>query len=101
MSAGNKCLLESTPKDAGSGRMLIEDDMLLGRPVFVTEYIGDTYIGFGDFTYQAAGVFGQPYLTVDPYTGAGKNTVYFWLNVDWGTVTLRTEAFVLGKVAAS
>ena len=37
-------------------------------------------------------------LVVDPYTLARNNSVDFVLNTRFGTVTLREEAFVLGKV---
>lgn len=97
MTEATKAELESTPKDAGSGVMIIEDDKLCGLPVFCSSYIGEGNIGLGDFTYQVCGQFGDFYLVIDPYTGAGSNTVKFALNVDFGTATLRPEAFVLVK----
>ena len=59
--------------------------------------IGAGNIGFGDWSYQAAGFFGDMNLVVDPYTLARNNAVDFVLNTRFGTVTLREEAFVLGK----
>lgn len=97
MTEAVKAELEATPKDAGSGIMCIENDKLCGLPVFCHSAIGEGNIGLGDFTYQVAGQFGDVYFIVDPYTGAGSNKVKFTLNVNFGTATLRPEAFVLLK----
>lgn len=98
MTEAMKAELRDVKVDTGSGRFLCENDMILGYPVFTTEAIGAEYIGFGDWSYQAAGFFGPMNLVVDPYTLARKNSVDFVLNTRFGTVTLREEAFVLGKV---
>lgn len=58
------------------------------------------YIGLGDWRYQPMGLFGSMRFVVDPYTPARKDAVDFVLNVDYGTKTLRTEAFIIGEVAA-
>lgn len=98
MTEAMKAELRDVKVDAGSGRFLCENDMILGYPVFTTEAIGADYIGFGDWSYQAAGFFGAMNLVVDPYTLARNNSVDFVLNTRFGTVTLRDEAFVLGKI---
>ena len=98
MTEAMKAELRDVKVDVGSGRFLCENDMILGYPVFTTEAIGADYIGFGDWSYQAAGFFGAMNLVVDPYTLARNNSVDFVLNTRFGTVTLREEAFVLGKV---
>ncbi|MDL2230545.1 phage major capsid protein, partial [Alistipes sp. OttesenSCG-928-L06] len=85
--------LESTPRDAGSGLMILQDGKINGFPVFITEYIGDDCLGFGIFSYQLVGQFGQMRMIFDPYTGAKKNLVYFVLNTDFDMLTLRPEAF--------
>ena len=46
------------------------------------------------------GLFGQMSFIVDPYSQSRKNAVDFVLNADYGTKTLRTEAFIIGQVAA-
>lgn len=97
MTEATKAELEATPKDAGSGIMLIEDDKLCGLPVFTSSHIGEGNVGLGDFTYQVCGQFGDFYLVVDPYTGGDSNIVNFWLNADFGTAKLRKEAFALVK----
>lgn len=93
--------LESTPRDAGSGLMIIEDGKLAGVPVFASDAIGANAIAYGDWSCQAAGFFGELSLTVDPYTGAKSNTVNFVLNFGFATATLRQDGFVLGKIANS
>lgn len=57
------------------------------------------YIGLGDWRYQPMGLFGTIRFVVDPYSQARKDSVDFVLNTDYGTKTLRNEAFMLGKVA--
>lgn len=90
--------LESTPRDTGSGLMVIENGKINGFPVFITEYIGDDALGFGIFSYQLVGQFGKMRMVVDPYTGAKKNLVYFVFNTDFDMLTLRPEAFgILSK----
>lgn len=101
MTADMKAECEAQPIDAGSGRFLCENNMILGEPVYVTSAIGDGNIGYGDWSYQAAGFFGETSFVVDPYTLARKNAVDFSLNAHFLTVTLRQEAFVLGKKKAA
>lgn len=93
--------LETTPRDAGSGLMVIQDGKINGYPVFMTEYIGDDCLGFGVFSYQLVGQFGNMRMTYDPYTGAKKNLVYFVFNTDFDMLSLRQEAFgILTKKSA-
>lgn len=92
-SASKYAELESTPRDAGSGLMVIENGKINGIPVFTTEYIGEGVLGLGVFSYQLVGQFGKVRLIYDPYTGAKKNLVYFVFNADFDMLTLRTEAF--------
>jgi len=92
--------LESTPRDAGSGRMLIEDGKINGYPVFVTEFIGDNRLGFGVFSYELLGSFSAMSLGVDNSSAAvmTKNLTYFVLNADMDMLTLRPEAFGIAEV---
>lgn len=89
--------LEATPRDAGSGRMILENGQINGFPVFMTEYVGEDVLGFGVFNYELVGQFGQMRIIVDPYTGAKKNLVYFVLNTDFDMLATRTEAFGVAK----
>ena len=99
MTKAQKAIAEATPKDAGSGIMVCENDHIAGLPVFTTNYIGEEYIGLGDWRYQPMGLFGDISFIIDPYSQARKDAVDFVLNVNYGTTTLRTEAFALAKVA--
>ncbi len=98
MTESMKAELCDVKIDQGSGRFLCENDRILGYPVFTTSEIGEGKIGFGDWSYQAAGFFGDWTLIADPYTLARNNSVDFVLNARFGTVTLREDAFVLGEV---
>ena len=81
--------------------MVCENDRIAGLPVFTTHYIGEGNIGLGDWRYQPMGLFGDISFVIDPYSQARKDAVDFVLNVNYGTTTLRKEAFKLGKVAAA
>lgn len=89
--------LKSTPKATGSGLMICENGMINGYPVFITEYIGDGKLGFGIFSYEMVGQFGQMSLIVDPYTMADSNITRFILNADFDMMSLRTEAFGIAQ----
>lgn len=112
MTKSQKAILEGVPvNSAGIYRPLIENDTLCGLPVYTTNFIrksttsgGTTtvteYIGLGDWRYQPMGLFGDINFIVDPYSKARNNAVDFVMNVNYGTVTLRPEAFALGEVGA-
>lgn len=101
VSAATYTALEATPKDAGSGVMVLVDGKMCGLPVFISDDITDGYIGLGDFSMQPSGFFGDVSLIVDPYTRAAENEVRFILNTGFASKTIRTEAFVLGKIASA
>lgn len=123
MSEAMKATLEATPRDAGSGLMIVENDRIAGYPVFCTEYINygagvqvggvnkysgkssvkadQEYVGAGVWAYQVLGQFGDFRFVTDPYTLASKDQVKFTLNSDWASTTLRNEAFILKKCAAA
>lgn len=101
MTKAQKAIAEATPKDAGSGIMVCENDHIAGLPVFTTNYIGEGYIGLGDWRYQPMGLFGDISFVIDPYSQARKDAVDFVLNVNYGTTTLRSEAFALAKCKAA
>lgn len=106
MSENMKAVLEATPIDAGSGRMIIENDTIKGYPVFTTEYInygsdksktGVEYIAAGCFGYLAVNQYGDLRIVVNPYSRAKEDIVEVTINGDWSITTLRTEAFALYK----
>lgn len=101
MTKAQKAIAEATPKDAGSGIMVCENDMIAGLPVFTTNYIGEGNIGLGDWRFQPMGLFGDISFVIDPYSKARNDAVDFVLNANYGTTTLREDAFALAKVATA
>ena len=100
MNNAMRAALKSTPRVAGGERMIIENDMIDGVPVFVTEYASANTIEYGYFSYALVGQFGDSTLIVDPYTLAKKNQVQFTLNSFWDIKPARAQAFgVLEKGA--
>lgn len=108
MSENMKAVLEATPIDAGSGRMIIENGTIKGYPVFTTEYINYgsdkskaavEYVAAGCFGYLAANQYGDLRIVVNPYSRAKEDIVEVTINGDWSITTLRTEAFALYKTA--
>lgn len=106
MSENMKAILEATPVDAGSGRMIIENGTIKGYPVFATEYInygseknkaGVEYVAAGCFGYLAANQYGDLRIVVNPYSRAKEDIVEVTINGDWSITTLRNEAFALYK----
>lgn len=94
-----KATLESTPRDAGSGLMVIENGRIGGVPVFCTNDINEAdadHIGFGIWSYELLGQFGDMRFTVDPVSGATEDVTKLTLNSDWAMTTARPEAFILG-----
>ena len=121
MTKSMQAILEGVPinKD-GIFVPMLQNGTLCGLPVYTTNAIrktetnttgsGETavttttiteYIGLGDWRYQPMGMFGTLRFIVDPYSQARKDSVDFVLNTDYATKTIRPEAFLLGKVAAS
>ena len=101
MSYAMKATLECTPVDAGSGIMICANDKILGVPVFATNEIGEGNIGFGDFSQHMVGLFGKVRFVADPYTEAASDIYRLTMNVNYGSCTLRQDAFVLGQVSGS
>lgn len=92
MSNAMKAALKATSRGNGD-RMVIENDMIDGVPVFVTEYAPANTVYFGYFSYCLVGQFGDSNLVVDPYTGAKKNQVQFTLNTHFDIKSARPQAF--------
>ncbi|MCH3980505.1 MAG: phage major capsid protein [Prevotella sp.] len=105
MTKSMKAVLEGEPINSkGIYIPMIQNNTLCGLPVYTTNCIrnaGTEYIGIGDWRYQPMGLFGSIRFIVDPYSQARKDSVDFVLNCDYGTKTLRPEAFKLGKVTTA
>lgn len=109
MSENMKAVLEATPIDAGSGRMIVENDTIKGYPVFTTEFINyksdkskDTveHVAAGCFGYLPCNQYGELRIVVNPYSRAKEDVVEVTINGDWSLTTLRAEAFALWKAGA-
>ena len=98
MTAEMAAILEATPRDTGSGLMIIEDGKIGGFPVFQTSHIDG--IGFGVWGLEPLGQFGEMRFIVDPYTKSNADVTRLTLNADWSMSTLRKEAFILGTIPA-
>lgn len=102
MTKSMYAILEGEPiNEKGVFIPMLQNGMLCGLPVFTTNYIGKDYIGLGDWRYQPMGLFGDISFVIDPYSQARKDAVDFVLNVNYGTATLRKDAFTLAKVKTS
>ena len=89
MDAAMYSALEATPKDAGSGRFVIEGGKIDGDNIFITdltEYANKVVCGC--FGYEALNQHGTTHFIVDPYTKAKKNVTVFTLNADWSLTYL-------------
>lgn len=92
-------LLKSTPKFNGHGGAIIENGMIDGEPVFVTEFINDKasgtedskyYMEMGCFGYVAGNQHGVVRLVVDPISEATKNATKVTINTEWSITDLAT-----------
>ena len=103
MSEYLKSELEGTPRDTGSGLMIVENGMIAGIPVFCTNEI-DTddaaYVGYGVWSNELLGQFGDMRYIVDPTSLADEDSIKHTLNGEWSMTTVRKEAFVLGSFGA-
>lgn len=99
--------LKATPKDSGSGLMVIDDNNRIGGfPVMESNDINRTAvkgtisghnIGFGLFKFLPALQHGDVRMTVDStsVSAADVDGVYIICNADWSMTDLRPDAFVL------
>lgn len=95
MTNAMQATLKATPRGNGD-RMIIENGMIDGVPVYVTEYAPAGTVYYGYFSYCLVGQFGDSYLTVDPYSLAKKNQIQFTLNTHFDIKAARAQAF--GKI---
>ena len=110
MSENMKSILEATPIDAGSGRMIVENGAINGYPVFTTEFINYgsnkqkaedvEYIGAGCWGYLPVNQYNELRVIVDPYSRAKEDVIQITINGDWSITTLRNQAFALGVTKA-
>ena len=112
MSSALFWTLKGTPKDAGSGLMVIDDNnCIAGIPVYKSEQVNyktvsgartkDTkeHVLVGNMSYFALNQHGEQRFVVDGVTLAGNGEYKFVLNTRWSMTTLETKAFKSYKTA--
>lgn len=90
--------LKSTPLDAGSGRMVLENGTMNGFPVLVSNAV-EGYIGFGVFSNFLIQKVGNPDLVVDNLSRSKENITEINFNDNVALQVIRPEAFAVMKIA--
>lgn len=90
--------LKTTPIDAGSGRMVLENGQMNGFPVLVSNAV-EGYIGFGVFSNFLIQKVGNPDLVVDNLSRSKENITEINFNDNVALQVIRPEAFVVMKIA--
>lgn len=90
--------LKSTPKDAGSGIMVLENGIMNGYPVLVSNAV-DGYIGFGVFSNFLIQKVGTPDLVVDNLSRSKENITEVNFNDNIAMQVIRPEAFAKLTIA--
>lgn len=90
--------LKTTPIDAGSGRMVLENGQMNGYPVLVSNAVSG-YIGFGVFSNFLIQKVGNPDLVVDNLSRSKENITEINFNDNVALQVIRPEAFAVMKIA--
>lgn len=90
--------LKTTPIDAGSGRMVLENGVMNGFPVLVSNAVSG-YIGFGVFSNFLIQKVGTPDMVVDNLSRSKENITEINFNDNIALQTIRKEAFAVMKIA--
>lgn len=90
--------LKTTPIDAGSGRMVLENGQMNGFPVLVSNAVSG-YIGFGVFSNFLIQKVGNPDMVVDNLSRSKENITEINFNDNIALQTIRKEAFAVMKIA--
>lgn len=90
--------LKTTPIDAGSGRMVLENGTMNGFPVLVSNAV-EGYIGFGVFSNFLIQKVGTPDMVVDNLSRSKENITEINFNDNVALQVIRPEAFAVMKIA--
>lgn len=90
--------LKTTPIDAGSGRMVLENGQMNGYPVLVSNAV-EGYIGFGIFSNFLIQKVGTPDMVVDNLSRSKENITEVNFNDNIALQVIRKEAFAVMKIA--
>lgn len=98
ISPDTEAELKTTPIDAGSGRMVLENGQMNGFPVLVSNAVSG-YIGFGVFSNYLIQKVGTPDMVVDNLSRSKENITEINFNDNVALQTIRKEAFAVMKIA--
>ncbi len=98
ISPDTEAELKTTPLDAGSGRMVLENGVMNGYPVLVSNAV-EGYIGFGVFSNFLIQKVGNPDLVVDNLSRSKENITEINFNDNVALQVIRPEAFAVMKIA--
>lgn len=90
--------LKTTPIDSGSGRMVLENGVMNGYPVLVSNAV-EGYIGFGVFSNFLIQKVGTPDMVVDNLSRSKENITEINFNDNVALQVIRKEAFAVMKIA--
>lgn len=100
LSPSAKAVLRTTPIDKGSGRMVLDNNQVLGINALSTNSVVSKGVILGNWSNFYLASFGALDLIVDPYTAASKGQVLLTVNAYFDYATVRPEAFVKRVVKA-
>lgn len=89
-----KAILRKTPKDAGSGLMVMSDGEIEGNKVFSTASVAKKGVLLGSMREIIVANWGSLDLTLDPYTKAAENQIRIVINFYVDAAVRRPAAFV-------
>lgn len=98
ISPDTEAELKTTPIDAGSGRMVLENGTMNGYPVLVSNAV-EGYIGFGVFSNYLIQKVGTPDMVVDNLSRSKENITEINFNDNVALQVIRPEAFAVMKIA--
>ena len=98
ISPDTEAELKTTPVDAGSGRMVLENGTMNGFPVLVSNAVSG-YIGFGVFSNFLIQKVGNPDMVVDNLSRSKENITEINFNDNIALQVIRPEAFAVMKIA--
>ena len=100
MSPATKAILRTTPVDKGSGRMVMENNQVLGIDAYSTNSVAPRGIILGNWSNFYLASFGSLDLTVDNITLAKYGQIQLVVNAYFDYAVVRPEAFVTRKIKA-
>lgn len=94
LSPAAKATLRTTPVDAGSGFMVMQNNEVAGIQALSTGSVAPKGLILGDWSNLYVATFGAIDLTVDPYTLASEGQIQLVINAYFDYAVVRPEAFV-------